>query len=273
MRKLLALAGAVLVAGCAHSLNYSDVGPRYTYAVPAAASAPAARDTLRVVTFNVKFSEHPALARDLLMQNDSLNHADVVMLQEMDEMAVKTIAAGLHMGYVYYPASRHWKTGRDFGNAILSPWPLTDDEKILLPHLSRFNGQQRIAVAATMHVGERAVRVYSVHLATMLNNGPTARREQLETVLQDAEHYPTVLIAGDMNSSSVPEICLTQHYTWPSRGLPRTEAFWTLDHVMLRGMNLAGHDIGIVRNVGQASDHRPVWAHVVFAPTAMVASQ
>ena len=265
--RLLVVAAAAVLAGCAHSLNYSDVGPRYVYAGPAADSARHASDTLRVVTFNVQFSNHPALARDLLMENDSLNHADVVLLQEMDEMAVKTIAAGLHMGYVYYPASQHWKTGRDFGNAILSRWPLVDDRKILLPHLSRFNAQQRIAVGATMMVGDRAVRVYSVHLATMVNNGPTARREQLAAVLADADSFPTVLIAGDMNSETVPEISLTHHYTWPSRGLPRTESFWTLDHVLLRGMSIAGDaGIGIVSGVGQASDHKPVWARAVLAP-------
>src|SRR4051812_13804888 len=124
----VALAGSVVLAGCAHSLNYSDVGPRYAGPVAVAADGQAlpVPDTLRMVTFNVKFSLHPDLARDLLEHNDSLNHADVVCLQEMDEQAVKTIAAGLHMGYVYYPASQHWKTGRDFGNAILSRWPLQD---------------------------------------------------------------------------------------------------------------------------------------------------
>jgi len=252
-------------------MNYTEAtSPRYSGAV-AAAQIPtgAVPDTLRMVTFNVKFSLRPDLAAELLMHNDSLRRADVVTLQEMDERGVAMIADSLGMGYVYYPASKHPKTGRDFGNAILSRWPLSDDRKIILPHLARFNATQRIAVAATMHVGDHAVRVYSVHLATMVANGPGARREQLAAVLADADSFPVALIAGDFNSSSVPQIGLAHRLTWPTQHLQHTDSFWTLDHVLLRGLDIAGGSgLGIVQNVGDASDHRPVWAHLVFAAHA-----
>src|SRR4051794_8926930 len=114
-------------------MNYSDpLTPRYARAYVAPDSTVAVPDTLRVVTFNVKFSIHPELAGELLARNDSLRHADVVLLQEMDERGVAMIADSLGMGYVYYPASLHPKTHRDFGNAILSRWPLQEDRKIIL---------------------------------------------------------------------------------------------------------------------------------------------
>ncbi|HEY2805171.1 MAG TPA: endonuclease/exonuclease/phosphatase family protein, partial [Gemmatimonadales bacterium] len=110
-------AAALALMGCAHATNYTQsAAPRYAGPV-AAAELPtgAVPDTIRMVTFNVKFSLHPDLAASLLEHNDSLRGADVVFLQEMDERGVKLIADSLGMGYVYYPATLHPHTGRDFG--------------------------------------------------------------------------------------------------------------------------------------------------------------
>jgi len=109
------------------------------------------------------------------------------------------------------------------------------------------------------------VRVYSVHLATMVGNGPNDRRDQLRTVLADADSFPTVLIGGDFNSETVPEIALPRGYLWPTRDLPHTDSFWTLDHVLLKGLTLAAPPaVGLVREIHGASDHKPVWARVVL---------
>lgn len=276
-------AAALAVMGCAHATNYTDAAtPRYAGPV-AAAEMPTGPvpDTLRVVTFNVQWAAHAEIAGSLLEHNGDLRNADLIFLQEMDERGTKIIADSLGMGYVFYPATRHWKTGRDFGNAILSRWPLQDDRKIVLPHLARWNQQQRIAVAATMIVGDRRIRVYDVHLATMLNNGPTERREQLRRVLADADSFPVALIGGDFNSETVANIGVADHYNWPTQGLPHTESLWTLDHMLVRGLVIAGPGgVGIVRNNLGASDHRPVWAHLVMAqntapmtPTRVIAAQ
>jgi endonuclease/exonuclease/phosphatase family metal-dependent hydrolase len=220
----------------------------------------------------VKFAEHVDRAIALLEANDSLRDADIVLLQEMDEPGVQAVAGALGFGYVYYPATRRGETHRDFGNAILSRWPMENDRKIILPHRARFNGSQRIAVAATVRIGARRVRVYSVHLATMIGNGPNARRDQLRTVLADADRYPVTIIGGDFNSETVPEIALAHDLAWPTRGLPRTNGLWTFDHVLLRGLAVPDtSDVGVVKDVQGASDHRPVWARLVFASAATAA--
>ncbi len=276
VRRLSLGALAIATMGCAHAANYVDpLNPRYAGAVLAAdVPTGAVPDTLRIVSFNVKYALHVDRAVDLLRNNDSLWHADVILLQEMDEAGVRMVADSLGMGYVYYPAVLHPRTHRDFGNAILSRWPLVDDRKIILPHLARYNQTQRVAVAATMLVGLHRVRVYSVHLATLLANGPTARREQLAAVLADADSFPIALIGGDFNSETVPAIALRKDLTWPTRGLPHTNTFWTFDHMLLRGLAVAGTPgLGIVRDVHGASDHRPVWAHLVFSPQAVAATR
>ena len=254
-----ALVAGALVAACATALNYGGApGPRYAGA--GLLARPAGGDTIRVVTFNVKYSLRAHDAIHLLRSDTALRGADIVLLQEMDEPGARAVADSLRMSWVYYPASRHTGTGRDFGNAVLARWPIADDRKIVLPHLARWRRSQRAAVGATVLVAGLPVRVYSVQLATLIGNGPTARREQLAAVLDDAASYPRVLIGGDFNSATVAEIAAERGYAWPSRGLPPTNAWWTFDHVLLRGLTLAGDGVIGVRDAAGASDHKPVWA-------------
>lgn len=261
MAALLALAAGS--AACHTSFNYTDaLAPRYTGIVTARGDV-AAPESLRIVTFNVQYALHADLALTLLRQSPDLENADVIALQEMDERSVQFLADSLGMAYVYYPATRHPGTGRDFGNAILSRWPIVADRKIPLPYLARGARTMRAAVGATLAVGDRRVRVYSVHLATMIGNGPNQRREQLQAVLADADSFPQVVMAGDFNSETVPQLAARDGYAWPTRGLPHTNGFWTFDHILLRGVSLATPDaVGVVRDNGGASDHRPVWAVV-----------
>lgn len=248
-----------LSAGCAHPVNYGDAaGPRYVGGRIGPARAP---DQLRVVSFNVKNAVHVDLAIALLRDNDSLRGADILLLQEMDARGVMEVADSLGMAYVYYPASRSSNTGRDVGNAILSRWPLSGDRKVVLPHLGRIRGTERVAVGATVLVGSRRVRVYSVHLATMVANGPNDRRDQLRTLLADADSLSPVIIGGDFNSGTVPALAAEHGYRWPTRRLPHTSGFWTFDHFLLKGVALTDPaSFGVVKQVRGASDHRPVWA-------------
>ncbi len=252
----------LLTACAATRLNYTDpLGPRYA---GGAVTAPPHGDTLKVVAFNVENAVHIDRAIRLIRQTDALSDADVLLLQEMDEPGARTIADSLGLFYVYYPSTVSPSTHRDFGDAILSRYPIQEDHKVILPHLSFDHRTQREAVAVTIAVEGRPVRIYSVHLATMLENGPGARREQLAAVLADAAPYPLVVIGGDFNSGSVPRIALARGFTWPTDHLGRTHMFWDMDHVLVKGLAEAGEpSIGIVKKVQGASDHKPVWTRVV----------
>src|SRR6185436_14408620 len=99
--------------------------------------------------------------------------------------------------------------------------------------------------------------------ATMVDNGPLQRREQLLTVLEDAARYPRSVVTGDFNSPKVPAVALERGYTWPTRKIGRTNALWAMDHVLLRGVALDGAGaFGSVRDTVDASDHKPVWARL-----------
>jgi endonuclease/exonuclease/phosphatase family metal-dependent hydrolase len=234
-------------------------GPRHA----ANASAPAISDDgqLRIVSFNVKFAKRIDRAIRVLRTDVTLANPDIVLLQEMDEAGTAAIADSLGMNWIYYPASV--ASHHDFGNAILSCWPLEQDTKILLPHQAKLRGNRRIAVAATVRVEGRAVRVYCVHLATPLWTGANARREQLATVLDDAARFSDVVIGGDFNSETVPEVAFARGYAWPTRRLPHTAKWWTVDHILLKGdLSADSSSAGVVRDNLKASDHRPVWVAV-----------
>lgn len=241
--------------------NYLDpLSPRYAGGeLPASTPVSA----IKLVTFNVKFARQVARAVTLLSRAPALREPDVLLLQEMDAPGAAAIAGGLGMTYVYYPNTVHPVARKDFGCAILSRFPIEDDRKILLPHLARFRGIQRAAVAATIRIGTHRVRVCNVHLATMMDNGPRQRREQLAAVLEDAERFDQVVVSGDFNSDRVPEVALDRGYTWPTRELGPTNALWAMDHILLKGLTLtAPSAFGSVRDSVGASDHKPVWARI-----------
>lgn len=260
-----------LFAGCRTGRNYPDTeGPRYA-GRPALDRTvrPAKGDTVRVVSFNIAFGLRADSAIALLKSNPSLRDADVILLQEMDAPSTRRVADALGFGYVYYPAIFSLRTKRDFGNAVLSRWPVVEDSKIILPHVSRYARTQRIATAATIRIGKSNLRVYSTHLSTIFDVGEAARRDQLRAILKDAAKYPRVVIGGDMNSSSVGRVARDMGYAWPTERGPTTTRGARWDHIFIKGLSTPkAAAAGTVRDVRGASDHRPVWAIAIFGSDA-----
>lgn len=260
------LVASAATGACTPGINYLNVaGPRYAGGLaPHMSLAPAAAvatPSLRFVTFNVRYGEEVDSAIAVLRLTPDLRHADVVALQEVDASGTERIARSLGMAYVYYPATLHPKFGRDFGNAVLSRWPIVADHKLILPHLGRFRHTARTATAATIAVGGMAIRIYSAHLGTMAEISPGAKREQAQVILADAASHPHVVILGDMNSYKIGQEFRDAGYAWPTEHNPRTFSLGKWDHVFLKGMSLAqAGATGVVADNRQASDHLPVWA-------------
>ncbi|HYN80492.1 MAG TPA: endonuclease/exonuclease/phosphatase family protein [Gemmatimonadaceae bacterium] len=159
------LLAASLLAGCRTGRNYPDTeGPRYA-GRPAIdrPGRPAKGDTVRVVSFNIAFGRRADSAIALLKSNPALRDADVILLQEMDARSTRRVADALGFWYVYYPAIFSMRTQRDFGNAVLSRWPIVEDRKIVLPHVSRYARTHRTAIAAIAIFGSDAPRRSMTH--------------------------------------------------------------------------------------------------------------
>lgn len=271
-RAFAALLMAFAGISCRPMINYqSALGPRFTAELPAQSRAwdtLAPMPALRVVTLNLKYALRVERVIYALQSYGPLRGADVIMLQEMDAPATQRIAAAMGMAYVYYPAGIHPSTHRDFGNAILSRWPITADEKLMLPHLGRLRHGRRIATAATLRVGSVPVRVYSLHLGTPSDITPTKRREQARVVLDDAAGYQFVIVAGDMNSHGIGKEFRAAGFLWPTEHDSFTTAFFNWDHVFLKGFGSPSQaGAGVARDTLEMSDHFPVWAIATPAPS------
>ena len=252
--------------GCRPVLNYpSSLGPRYAGGHAARPDSVAANRVLRVVTYNVKWGEHVDRAINVLTTRSPLHGADIIVLQEMDAEGTRRIADALAMWWVYYPAAVHPKAARhDFGNAVLSRWPIVEDEKLMLPHIAGMRHAQRIATAATIVVDTIKVRVYSAHLGTPSDIRPSKRRDQAHMIIADAAAYRFVIVAGDMNNHGIGKEFVSGGYQWPTEHNRFTTTFFNWDHVFLKGFTAPvprGPKVtGVVRDTLGTSDHDPVWA-------------
>lgn len=263
------LATALALSSCGRAILYPDPqGPRFAETVPA---RPDPEPALRLVTFNIEHARRIDDAIALLREAPRLRDADLIFLQEMDEPGTRRIADSLGMSFLYFPAIVHPKSGHDFGNAILSRWPIEGGRKVILPHRAHFSGSQRIAVTGTVEIGGEPVRLYSLHLALPYMVGADQRREELRAVLDDAAGWPgRVIVAGDFNSHGLGAFLSRTGYAWPSEHIGSTAGWFDIDQVFLRGFRLAAPEsIGVVKENRDASDHRPVWA--VLAPDTIPA--
>lgn len=258
-----AIIALVLVGGCRTGYDYpSTDGPRHAGVPPAAtAQSRTHAETLRIVSFNIEFARRIDAAIALLSSDPALRGADVILLQEMDAPGTERVARALGMWYVYYPAIFHRRTGRDFGNAVLSRWPIVDDAKLVLPHPSRYARTHRSATAATVRVGATHVRVYSTHLGTIADIGSGRRRNQLRAILADAANHSRVVIGGDLNEASIGRVAQEAGYAWPTQHGPPTTRFGRWDHIFMKGLRAPGTAAsGTGADARHVSDHRPVWA-------------
>lgn len=263
-------AACAAVVACTPAKNYLDPkGPKFSgqYAAPGRVF----NDTLKVVSFNIKFADSIALAIRELSSFACLRDADVLLLQEMDETGVEVMARALEYNYVYYPAMLHPQNGKNFGNAILAKWPLRDSRKILLPYALAGNRSRRIAVAALVEVAGVEILTYCVHTATFVQ-GEEKKFRQAEAVLQSVPpQYDHVIIGGDFNTAFSASLYAhgflfqKNHYALASSLLEPTAKRWIfeapLDHVFVKGLRTLAAGAA---TASHASDHKPVWVKLAI---------
>lgn len=230
--------------------------------------------TFHVVTWNVEHSARIDTALEEIGDSDRLAGADVYLLQEIEQEDVPRLAEGLGgLAAVHYVASLRERSGIEFGNTVLSRWPVLDALRIDLPG-DRWYGSPRLATAVDLDVHGRRVRVVSLHTSTFVL-GPTERLDQARHVLEESADFDgPMVVGGDFNTferSDVVELrALFRRYgfrespTGPEGTIERPWRRWIsphdqLDHVFHRG--LVPIDGG-VETPTEASDHRPVWTRL-----------
>ena len=228
-------------------------------------------DTLSVVSFNIEYGERIQEALSEI-RSIPIEDIDLLLLQEMDERGTAAIAEELALNYAYFPISFHRKYKRNFGNAILSRWPLSDPCKLVLPHERPFNKMKRGATSVLVSYGAYEIRVYSIHLETPLMS-IGKRIDQLNFIISDMNakgKADYMILGGDFNSmfknevKEIVSICLDENLNWHTKGIGFTSNRWnilrpTLDHIFSRGFKHTAS--GKLENYS-ASDHTPIWANL-----------
>ena len=220
---------------------------------------------LKVVTFNIAAAKKIDRAIEEIQTFKELQDADILLLQEMDETGTDRIAKTLRYNYVYYPIAIHRKFKQYFGNAILSKWPIEEEEKLILPHANPKDQQRRIAVSATICIGNERVKVYSVHTETIWLS-EAKRREQVKALVDHIaaqQDFAYIIVGGDFNTVWKKDVQAntllfnTIQLDRASVGVGATVSpFLHLDHIYTKGLYVIAN--GRV-NHSQASDHAPVW--------------
>lgn len=223
--------------------------------------------TLRVVTWNISFSRKIDEAIETLREVEQLKDADILLLQEMDAEGVEQIAKALKYDYVYYPASIHRRHGKEFGEAILSKWPILSHAKIVLPNSVPVINQTRIVVKANIIVDGLEIAVFNTHLETvwMLQMWGDTQVDYLAEIVGMEDG--SLILGGDFNTWSKRSIA-TLEERFGAMGLKRVSAgtgytfvyrgwMFIMDHIFTRVTS--EYEAGVWHGTN-VSDHYPVWA-------------
>ena len=181
---------------------------------------------LRVATWNVWWRFGPWEQREpAILQSLSEMDADVIALQEVwgDDATNFAHKAGDHLGYHHSFAASMEIEGYEFGNAILSRWPIIRDDYTMLFGREE-SGEGRLALFADIEGPRGRIPAFSTHLNWKYEHSHIRQRQVADlSRFVDQKRpwsFPPV-VCGDFNSEpGSDEIrMLTGLTTCPAEGL------------------------------------------------------
>jgi endonuclease/exonuclease/phosphatase family metal-dependent hydrolase len=250
--------------------NYLDPNAPFYAGNYAAGRADPCVETITVVSYNIGYALNIDRAIEDIRQIRSQRGLDILLLQEMDEPGMEQIARALQLNYIYYPAAVESTYRKDFGNAVLSSWPIIDSQKLILPHISFSNRMKRVVTRTTIRIHDETILAYSIHTEPIFTL-PRFKEDQCTYLLRDLDPKTRrVVVGGDFNSFSQRGIdkidTLYRHagFERASKGTGHTFVRWGFkmspDHIFTKGF--------VVKEKGRlpeatASDHLPIWVTIM----------
>ena len=251
---------------------------------PAIAASPS---SIKIVSYNIRYRAGEDLRRliELFKSDPEIGRASIIGLQEVDRNKKRTgnvntarvMADELGMYYAWTappppPPKENEPREEETGVAILSVYPLTDVKRFVLPNEGP-GGRRRAAIGATIKIGARSVRVYSIHAEIRTSN--EKRLQQIGAVLDDLngehKHIERAVVLGDFNTlmgkdvDATTELFKKAKFSTPfANGISTWKTFiieLKLDWLWLRGLRPVIH--GIDKKIS-LSDHWPLWVTVTL---------
>jgi endonuclease/exonuclease/phosphatase family metal-dependent hydrolase len=229
------------------------------------------RFTFRVLSYNIRHCQGTDDALNVQRIANVINAAnpDIVSLQEVDNRTLRSLFVdqAAELGRLTGMYHRFGKAinyqGGEYGQAILSRWPIDDFDVHLLP--TEAGQEQRIAIVATI-IGDTH-RPTIVFAGTHLHAGAESLRlPQAVRLISVLRGYDTrgKILSGDMNATPSSQTMQTIRNDWvdttPDNAftIPSDVPNRKIDYIMLA----KGHAWRVVQteviNEPVASDHRPV---------------
>ncbi|MEA3392613.1 MAG: endonuclease/exonuclease/phosphatase family protein [Candidatus Marinimicrobia bacterium] len=194
---------------------------------------------------------------------------DVVGLQEVDQftersekmdairvLKEKTGMYGVFMGTFDYQ-------GGEFGNAMLSRYPIIEQKVFHLPARNNYEPRLMMMISCVVENGD-TIHFYNTHLDH--HSGDSDRPVQMQEIIRVIkEDNAKVILLGDLNCQpgSEPLTALDQYLTRclsDEKTYPANEPERTIDHVYYRkDRGLKCKELRVVQ-AKIASDHRPIVA-------------
>ena len=282
MKRILTAAALLLVvAACNKDENYNDkYGDR--------AVIPPKGQSLRVMTYNIYGARatSPANAADLdaIAEVIRRQNPDFVTLNEVDVFTNRTgkdvhqardLAEKLGMEWHFSKAID--RDGGEYGDAVLSKYPILEKRSYRLPCAAEQPGEDRSLCAIRVQIDGKDLYVASTHLDHL--SGDASRLVQATEIrrIRDTELEGDLILCGDLNAIPSSNVIATMtsfltntgpidQYTFPSDDPSRK-----IDYIMYAPIEHFGvQNCQVVSRGDQqvggvdASDHRPVIADIRF---------
>ncbi len=282
MKRILTAAALLLVvAACNKDENYNDkYGDR--------AVIPPKGQSLRVMTYNIYGARatSPANAADLdaIAEVIRRQNPDFVTLNEVDVFTNRTgkdvhqardLAEKLGMEWHFSKAID--RDGGEYGDAVLSKYPILEKRSYRLPCAAEQPGEDRSLCVIRVQIDGKDLYVASTHLDHL--SGDASRLVQAAEIrrIRDTELEGDLILCGDLNAIPSSNVIATMtsfltntgpidQYTFPSDDPSRK-----IDYIMYAPIEHFGvQNCQVVSRGDQqvggvdASDHRPVIADIRF---------
>lgn len=282
MKRILTAAALLLVvAACNKDENYNDkYGDR--------AVIPPKGQSLRVMTYNIYGARatSPANAADLdaIAEVIRRQNPDFVTLNEVDVFTNRTgkdvhqardLAEKLGMEWHFSKAID--RDGGEYGDAVLSKYPILETRSYRLPCAAEQPGEDRALCVIRVQIDGKDLYVASTHLDHL--SGDASRLVQATEIrrIRDTELEGDLILCGDLNAIPSSNVIATMtsfltntgpidQYTFPSDDPSRK-----IDYIMYAPIEHFGvQNCQVVSRGDQqvggvdASDHRPVIADIRF---------
>ena len=282
MKRILTAAALLLVvAACNKDENYNDkYGDR--------AVIPPKGQSLRVMTYNIYGARatSPANAADLdaIAEVIRRQNPDFVTLNEVDVFTNRTgkdvhqardLAEKLGMEWHFSKAID--RDGGEYGDAVLSKYPILEKRSYRLPCAAEQPGEDRSLCVIRVQIDGKDLYVASTHLDHL--SGDASRLVQATEIrrIRDTELEGDLILCGDLNAIPSSNVIATMtsfltntgpidQYTFPSDDPSRK-----IDYIMYAPIEHFGvQNCQVVSRGDQqvggvdASDHRPAIADIRF---------